>query len=133
MALARLLGFDLCPRLKVLSHRRLFVVKAQTVPNTLAPIVQATVETDRIAAHWDRLVQLAAAVATGQTSAVTALTRFGSAARGDPLYEAGVLDTQGCSVLKNTLLKSVIYGYVDRRFDLTLLATGSSLSCAQPL
>jgi TnpA family transposase len=40
--------------------------------------------------HWDTLVHLAASVMNGNASAVAALARFGSAARGDPIYEAGV-------------------------------------------
>src|SRR3546814_4640850 len=40
--------------------------------------------------HWDTLVHLAASVMSGNASAVAALARFGSAARGDPIYEAGV-------------------------------------------
>jgi Glucose inhibited division protein A/Tn3 transposase DDE domain len=40
--------------------------------------------------HWDSLVHLAASVMSGHASAVAALARFGSAAQGDPIYEAGV-------------------------------------------
>jgi TnpA family transposase len=40
--------------------------------------------------HWDKWVHLIASVHSGHTSAVSVLARFGSAARGDPLYEAGV-------------------------------------------
>src|SRR3989475_9006325 len=40
--------------------------------------------------HWDSLVPLAASVMSGHASAVAALARFGSAAQGDPIYEAGV-------------------------------------------
>ena len=38
----------------------------------------------------DTLVHLASSVMSGNASAVTALARFGSAARGDPIFEAGV-------------------------------------------
>jgi len=48
------------------------------------------VDTTLIEAHWDSLVHLAASVMMGHASAVTALARFGSAARGDPIYDAGV-------------------------------------------
>eukprot|EP01036_Dinobryon_divergens_P036053 gene36053-46854_t len=40
--------------------------------------------------HWDSLVHLAASVMSGHASAVAALARFGSAAQGDPIYDAGV-------------------------------------------
>ena len=40
--------------------------------------------------HWDSPVHLAASVMSGHSSAVAALARFGSAAQGDPIYDAGV-------------------------------------------
>lgn len=40
--------------------------------------------------QWDRLVNLAAVVSSGHASAVAALARFGSAATGDPVHDAGV-------------------------------------------
>ena len=51
---------------------------------------EANVDTALIEKHWDTLVHLAASVMSGNASAVAALARFGSAARGDPIYEAGV-------------------------------------------
>jgi TnpA family transposase len=44
-----------------------------------------------VPAHWDEFVQLTASVYSGHTSAVNALARFGCAARGEPLYEIGVV------------------------------------------
>jgi hypothetical protein len=41
--------------------------------------------------HWDRWVHLIASAYSGHTSAINVLARFGSAARGDPLYEVGVV------------------------------------------
>jgi TnpA family transposase len=90
MALARLLGFDLCPRLKELKQRRLYVPRAFPIPDELKPITLAHVDVELIEQHWGELVHLAASVSTGHASAVSALARFGSAARGDPIYEAGV-------------------------------------------
>jgi hypothetical protein len=40
--------------------------------------------------YWDQWVHLIASVHSGHTSAVSVMARFGSAARGDPLYEVGV-------------------------------------------
>ena len=40
--------------------------------------------------YWDQWVHLLASVHSGHTSAISVLARFGSAARGDPLYEVGV-------------------------------------------
>jgi len=90
MALSRLLGFDLCPRLRELRQRHLFVPRGTKIPEEIAAVCEASVDTALIESHWDSLVHLAASVMSGHASAVTALARFGSAARGDPIYEAGV-------------------------------------------
>jgi TnpA family transposase len=90
MALARLLGFDLCPRLKELKQRHLYLPRGMAIPAEIAAVCVANVDTALIEKHWDALVHLCAAVLSGHASAVAALARFGSAARGDPIYEAGV-------------------------------------------
>ncbi len=90
MALARLLGFDLCPRLKELKQRHLHMPRGMAIPWEIASVCVANVDTASIETHWDSLVHLSASVMDGNTSAVAALARFGSAARGDPIYEAGV-------------------------------------------
>ena len=89
MSLARLVGFDLCPRLKELKQRHLFLPKGMAVPAEIAAVCDATVNTDLIEKHWDTLVHLAASVMSGNASAVAALARFGSAAQGEPVHEAG--------------------------------------------
>jgi TnpA family transposase len=45
---------------------------------------------DLIESIWDKFVRVAASVQTGQCTAVQALSRFGSAARGQPVYDGGV-------------------------------------------
>lgn len=90
MSHARLLGFDLCPRLKELKQRHLFVPRGTKVPAEIAAVCEANVDVALIEKHWDSLVHLAASVMSGHASAVAALARFGSAAQGDPIYEAGV-------------------------------------------
>ncbi len=90
MALARLLGFDLCPRWKELKQRHLFVPRGTKVPAEIAAVCEANVDTALIEKHWDSLVHLSASVMSGHASAVAALARFGSAAQGDPIYDAGV-------------------------------------------
>ena len=90
MALARLLEFDLCPRLKELKQRHLYVPRGTVIPPEIAAVCEANVDTALIEKHWDTLVHLAASVMSGNASAVAALARFGSAARGDPIYDAGV-------------------------------------------
>ena len=90
MALARLLGFDLCPRLKELKQRQLFVPRGMAIPAEIASVCVANVDLSLVESHWDALVHLTASVMSGHASAVAALARFGSSARGDPIYEAGV-------------------------------------------
>jgi TnpA family transposase len=91
MAFARGAGLDLCPRLKALKDRHLFLPRGCDVPQILKPICNATLDLKSVAIHWDRWVHLIASAYSGHTSAINVLTRFGSAARGDPLYEVGVV------------------------------------------
>ena len=60
------------------------------VPAEIAAVCETNVDVALIEKHWDDLVHLAASVEAGHASAVAALARFGSAAQGDPIYEAGV-------------------------------------------
>jgi len=90
MALARGVGLDLCPRLKELSDRHLFVPRGSEIPENLKGICHATIDPTKAARHWDAMVHLFASVHSGHSSAITVLARYGSAARGDPLYEAMV-------------------------------------------
>ena len=60
------------------------------IPDEIAAVCEASVDTALIESHWDNLVHLAASVMSGHAGAVTALARFAPAARGDPIYEVGV-------------------------------------------
>ena len=90
MALAKLLGFDLCPRLKSLKDRHLFLPRGTSIPAGVQEICRASVDLRRIHSHWEQIVHLVASVHSGHTSATHVTARFGSASRGDPLYEAVV-------------------------------------------
>jgi TnpA family transposase len=90
MALAKLLGFDLCPRLKALKDRHLFLPRGTAIPESVLEICSASVDLERIRSHWDDTVHLIASVHAGHTSAVYVTARYGSASRGDPLYESVV-------------------------------------------
>ena len=57
-------------------------------PSCARSPASASVDLERIRAHWDETVRLVASVHAGHTSAVHVTARYGSAARGDPLYEA---------------------------------------------
>jgi TnpA family transposase len=89
MALAKLVGFDLCPRLARLKTRKLYLTRGMAVPPALQPIVAETVSRRAISRAWDSLLRLASSVGEGWCPATEALERFGSAARGDPVLTAG--------------------------------------------
>ena len=90
MAHSRLVGFDLCPRLKELKQRHLYLPRDMAAPENIAAVCRAQVDIQPIRTHWDSLVNLAASVKSGHATAVAVLARFGAAARNDPIYEAGV-------------------------------------------
>lgn len=90
MEMSKLLGFDLCPRLKNLKHRRLHVPTNAAIPKVVEPLVDRDVRMDVILNGWDGFFRVTASIESGVTSATLALERFGSAAQGDPTYEAGI-------------------------------------------
>ncbi|WP_442976537.1 Tn3 family transposase [Rubrimonas sp.] len=89
MALARLVVFDICPRLAGVSKMKLHVFRDTPVPDALEPHVSRTLSRRRISLGWDGLLRLAASTKGGWCSAVWALDRNGAAAAGDPVHAAG--------------------------------------------
>ena len=88
MAISKLLGFDLCPRLRDLAERKLYLPRGFTVPDGLEVVTVRRVSLAAIERGWDELLRLAASIRSGRVSATLALQRFGSAAQGDPLHRA---------------------------------------------
>ncbi len=88
MTIAKLLGFDLCPRLRDLHERKLFVPRGWPVPRSLEGVTLRRVSVKAIERGWDDLVRLAASIRAGKVSAAHAIHRLGSAADGDPLNRA---------------------------------------------
>ena len=88
MTIAKLLGFGLCPRLRDLAERKLYLPRGFTVPECLEAVTVRRVSIAAIERGWDELLQLAASIRSGRVSATLALQRFGSAAQGDPLHRA---------------------------------------------
>ena len=123
MSLARGVGFDLCPRLKALKDRHLFLPRGSEVPAILSSVCHAHLDPAKIQAQWDRMVHLFASVHSGHTSAINALTRFDSAARGDPLYEALV---QLGQLLRTVSLADYFVNEPFRRELLRVLNRGES-------
>lgn len=89
MAIAKMVGFDLCPRLAQLSDRKLYLPRGLAVPISLKPIVRETVSSRAISKGWDPLQRIAASVKLGWCSATYVLDRFGSAAHGELAFKAG--------------------------------------------
>jgi hypothetical protein len=89
MALAKLLGFDLCPRIYSMRDRHLHVPRGFEVPTAIAYLVQHDVSLAPIRETWDELLRLIATIEQGWRSATAVLERFGSDARGDRIYRAG--------------------------------------------
>ncbi|MGB7181365.1 MAG: Tn3 family transposase, partial [Burkholderiaceae bacterium] len=89
MGLASLLGFKLCPRLARLRERKLYVASNTYVPKALRSVA-VPVSLKSLHSQWDDLLRLAASIREGWCSASQILARFGSDARGDPLYQAAV-------------------------------------------
>jgi TnpA family transposase len=125
MTLARLLGFDLCPRLKALKDRHLFIARGTAVPEAIRSICHARIDVQKIVAHWESIVHLVASVHSGHTSAVHALARFGSASRGDPLYEAMV---QLGKLLRTVFLADYFVNATFRRELLRVLNRGEAVN-----
>jgi TnpA family transposase len=78
-----------------------------------------------VAAQWDRIVHLVASVHSGHASAVNVLARYGSASRGDPLYEALV---QLGRLLRTIFLADYFANEAFRREILRVLNRGESVN-----
>ena len=88
MAIAKLLGFDLCVRLRQLSERKMFLARGDTVPEALERLTVGKVSLGKIRAGWMDLLHLVASIRQGRLTAGEAIARLGSAARGDPVHAA---------------------------------------------
>ncbi len=128
MTLAKVVGFDLCPRLARLKRRRLYLPRGIDVPPILQPIVAQTVSRRAIRRGWDGLLRLGASVKHGWYPATEALDRFGSAAAGDPVYEAG--DEMG-KLLRTLYLCDYLSNPVFRTDILDLLNQGEAVHSLQ--
>jgi len=89
MAVSKLLGFDLCPRLKNLKNRRLHIPPSFEAPGNLRQVVKRDARIQDIEEGWADLVRVVASIDGGWTSGMLALERFGSASRKDPIFKAG--------------------------------------------
>lgn len=123
MAVAKLLGFDLCPRIHSMSERKLYIPTKMDFSDLLRPVVEASVLERHIEAGWELLLRLAASIKIGRTTAQVALQRLGSAAYGDDLHRAG--DALG-KLLRTVYLCDYFTAPEFRREILMLLNRGES-------
>ncbi len=90
MTQSKLLGFDLCPRIADFRSKHLHAPIGFSAPDALLQVLDCDIDEARIESAYDELVRIASSIRTGQCSAVQALHRYGSDARGQPAYDAGV-------------------------------------------
>ena len=129
MAIAKLLGLDLCPRLKRLQERKLFVPnKGIVIPGELKDVIDFDVSLRAIIKEWDTLVRITASIETGETSALVAIAHFGSVARGDPVHTAGVHLGR---LVRSLFLCDYLTNEVFRRTIHRILAYGESVHTLQ--
>ena len=128
MAGAKLLGFDLCPRLRALAERKLYVPSSwhsgRDFAKPIEAVVSASVALKAIRTGWDGMLRFAASVRTGRISANVGLRLWGSAASSDPTRRAA----QELGRLLRTLFLCDYFTNPDFRRELhTLLNRGESV------
>ncbi|WP_367395129.1 Tn3 family transposase [Cupriavidus sp. Agwp_2] len=124
MAVSKLLGFDLCPWLRNLSERKLYLPRGLQVTDGLLAAVSHEISLKAIRDGWDGLLRLIASIHSGRVSAIVALQRFGSAAQGDPIHRAA--DHLG-KMLRTLFLCDFFSNTEFRRELRTLLNRGESV------
>lgn len=90
IATAKLLRFDLCPVLEHMRDRHLHVPIGHMVPEEVTFATVGDIDMEKVEAVYDELLRVAASIHTGRCTAVQALQRFGSSARGQDVYDGGV-------------------------------------------
>lgn len=88
MALSKLLGFDLCPQLRDLAERRLYLPRGFKLPENLEDIALTNVSEGAIKKGWDELLRLIASIRSGMVTPKEVLEKMGSSAQGDPIHKA---------------------------------------------
>lgn len=124
MAVAKLLGFDLCVRLQNLAERKLYLPRSLERPENLEQLAIGEVSERAITKGWDELLRLIASIRSGHLSAKEALEKLGSAAKGDPLHRAA--DELG-KLLRTIFLCDYFTNDEFRREIHTLLNRGESV------
>ncbi len=128
MAVAKLLGFDLCPRLRDIAERRLYLPRSIELPDNLERIALTNVSEVAIGKGWDELLRLVASIRSGRLSPRAALEKLGTAAQGEAMHKAA--DHLGR--LLRTLFLCDYFSNEDFRREIhTLLNRGESVHLLQ--
>ena len=88
MALAKGLSFDLCPRLRDLAERKLYLPAEFKVPECIERITTKRLSLRAIRLGWDDFLRVLASIRIGRISAELAMQRLGSAARTNKAHKA---------------------------------------------
>ncbi len=88
MSVAKLLGFDLCPRLRDLAERKLHLPAGFAVPENIERVTVKRLSLRSIRVGWDELLRLIASIRIGKINADLALRLLSSAAQGDVMHKA---------------------------------------------
>jgi TnpA family transposase len=88
VTVAKLLGFDLCVRLRDLAERKLYVPTRMETPTELDGLIIGDVSLISIRKEWDNLCRLVASIHCGRVNANVAMQWLSSAAQGDPMRRA---------------------------------------------
>ena len=87
LAAASMLGYQMAPRIKDIKDKTLYRFERGPSYNHLDPIVKGTITTHLIHAVWDDIVRVIASIHTRRVSASLILTKLGSYARQNSLYQ----------------------------------------------
>ena len=128
LATAKLLGFDLSPRLAGLAGRKLYLPAGVRVPEALEARVERMKPSRLAREGWDGLLHLVASLEAGYGSPTTIIERHGSAAQGTPAYECGTFLGK---VLRSLFLLDYLIKPDFRREVHRLLSQGESLHLLQ--
>ncbi|EHP38557.1 transposase [Cupriavidus basilensis OR16] len=88
MALAKGLSFDLCPRLRDLAERKLYLPAEFKVPEGIERVTTKRLSLRAILLGWDDFLRVLASIRIGRISAELAMQRLGSAARTNKTHKA---------------------------------------------
>lgn len=124
MAVAKLSGFDLCPQLRDLKERKLYLPRDVDTPEGLGAIVVNNVSLLSVRQNWDEILRVMASIVSGHVSAAVVLSHLGTASKGDPVYRA--LDQLG-RLLRTIFLCDYFSNINFRREIHTILNRGESV------